>query len=53
MGQNSQVNTDVLVIGGSVIGISLGPVTGKFVAQLACGETPTINLGALQVERFG
>jgi glycine/D-amino acid oxidase-like deaminating enzyme len=33
-------------------GISLAPVTGKLVAQLAAGEHPDINLSALSIERF-
>jgi D-amino-acid dehydrogenase len=33
-------------------GISMAPVTGKLVAQLAAGERPDINLSALNIERF-
>jgi glycine/D-amino acid oxidase-like deaminating enzyme len=33
-------------------GISLAPVTGKLVAQLAAGEQPQIDLNILSIERF-
>jgi glycine/D-amino acid oxidase-like deaminating enzyme len=33
-------------------GISLAPVTGKLVSQLAAGEQPPIDLTALGIERF-
>jgi glycine/D-amino acid oxidase-like deaminating enzyme len=34
-------------------GISLAPITGKIVSQLAVNEQPQIDLTALSVERFG
>jgi glycine/D-amino acid oxidase-like deaminating enzyme len=33
-------------------GISLGPITGKLVAQLAAKETPSVNLAGLGEDRF-
>jgi glycine/D-amino acid oxidase-like deaminating enzyme len=33
-------------------GVSLGPVTGALVAQLAAGEAPMLDLGPLRPERF-
>lgn len=36
-----------------MIGVSLGPVTGKLVAQLATGAPPSIDLTALRPDRFG
>ncbi|MCE2435925.1 MAG: FAD-binding oxidoreductase [Candidatus Latescibacteria bacterium] len=36
-----------------MIGISLGPVTGKLVAELISDEVPSIDLSALKVDRFG
>jgi glycine/D-amino acid oxidase-like deaminating enzyme len=35
-----------------MIGVSLGPVTGALVAQLAAGEVPMLDLGPLRPERF-
>jgi D-amino-acid dehydrogenase len=42
----------ILATGHAMIGVSLGPVTGKLVAQLAAGATPLIDLEPLRAERF-
>ena len=42
----------IVAAGHAMIGMSLGPITGEIVAQLACGETPEIDLGPLAQERF-
>jgi D-amino-acid dehydrogenase len=42
----------ILATGHAMMGLSLGPITGKLVAQLACGETPSIDLGLLRANRF-
>jgi glycine/D-amino acid oxidase-like deaminating enzyme len=34
-------------------GISLAPITGKIVAQLASGQRPDMDIDALRIERFG
>jgi len=39
--------------GHAMIGLSLGPVTGRLAAQVVMDEEPTIDLTALRVERFG
>jgi D-amino-acid dehydrogenase len=36
-----------------MIGVSLGPITGKLVAQLAAGEPPALDLDLLRPDRFG
>ena len=38
----------ILAAGHATIGMSLGPVTGEIVAQLACGETPEFDLEPLR-----
>ena len=38
--------------GHAMIGISLGPITGKLVGQVVVGEEPEIDLSPLAVERF-
>ena len=43
----------VLATGHAMIGISLGPITGKLVAGLCAGEPSAIDLSALRPERFG
>jgi glycine/D-amino acid oxidase-like deaminating enzyme len=35
-----------------MLGLSLGPITGKLVAQLISGESPEIDLTLLRPERF-
>lgn len=42
----------VVAAGHAMIGLSLGPITGKLVSQLVAGEQTEIDLGALAVERF-
>jgi glycine/D-amino acid oxidase-like deaminating enzyme len=36
-----------------MLGISLAPITGKIVAQLASDQTPDMDIEALRIERFG
>jgi D-amino-acid dehydrogenase len=43
----------ILATGHCMLGLSLGPVTGRLVAQLASGATPEIDLAPLAVRRFG
>jgi D-amino-acid dehydrogenase len=42
----------IVATGHAMMGLSLGPITGQLVAQLACDETPTLDLAPLRVERF-
>lgn len=42
----------ILATGHGMLGVSLGPITGRLVSQIACGETPQINLSPLMAERF-
>lgn len=46
--------TDNLVIGGghAMMGLSLGPATGKLVAEIASGEKTSINAEAFRADRF-
>ena len=47
-------NYDNLMVaaGHAMIGMSLSPVTGKIVSQIAANEKPLIDLTALRIERF-
>jgi D-amino-acid dehydrogenase len=36
-----------------MLGLSLGPVTGKLVAQLVAGQTPDLDLEPVRIDRFG
>ncbi len=42
----------IVAAGHAMLGISLGPITGKLAAQLACGEPPDIDLAPLSPARF-
>ena len=43
----------ILATGHCMLGLSLGPVTGKLVAELAGGATPSLDLAPLSPRRFG
>lgn len=47
------VENVVVAAGHAMIGISLGPVTGKLVAELVSDEIPSVDLSLLKVDRFG
>jgi D-amino-acid dehydrogenase len=42
----------ILATGHCMLGLSLGPVTGRLVAQVASGARPDIDLAPLAVQRF-
>ncbi len=50
--RSRQYDNLLIATGHAMLGISLGPVTGELIAQLACGESPAIELGPLRAERF-
>ena len=43
----------ILASGHCMLGLSLGPITGKLVAELAGGKAPSLDLTALSPDRFG
>lgn len=45
-------NNLVVATGHSMLGMSLGPITGRLVAQLIAGEKPEFDLDPLRLERF-
>jgi len=42
----------LIATGHGMLGITLAPVTGKLISQLACDQAPDIDLTPLQVTRF-
>ena len=36
-----------------MIGVSLGPITGKLVTEIVAGEKPGVDIAALDPDRFG
>jgi len=53
VGRAARLANVVLATGHAMIGVSLGPVTGKLVAQLVAGEPPSVDVRPLSPERFG
>ena len=43
----------VVAAGHAMMGLSLGPVTGRLVAELVAGEAPSVGLGLLDPARHG
>jgi D-amino-acid dehydrogenase len=52
LGRTERFDNLIIATGHAMIGVSLGPITGKLVSQLVCGETPMVDLRALNPERF-
>ncbi len=52
VGRSKAVENLIVASGHGMLGVSLGPITGKLVSQIAFGETPDIDLAPLRVERF-
>jgi len=53
IGRSAAPDNLVVAAGHATVGMSLGPITGELVAQLACEEEPSIDMSALSMERFG
>ena len=53
LGRAPGVENVIVAAGHAMIGISLGPITGKLVAELISDEVPSIDLSAMKVDRFG
>ncbi len=53
IGRPAAYDNLIIAAGHAMLGVSLGPVTGQMVAQVACGQAPTLDLAALRLERFG
>jgi D-amino-acid dehydrogenase len=52
LGRSERFENLVVATGHAMLGLSLGPVTGKLVAELCAGAKPMIDLHALRVDRF-
>jgi D-amino-acid dehydrogenase len=53
VGRTPRFGNLVLAAGHAMVGMSLGPVTGTLVAELAAGAAPSSDLGLLDPGRFG
>lgn len=52
VGRPARGDNLIVATGHAMIGVSLGPVTGSLVAQLAARETPALDLHPLRPDRF-
>ncbi|NRB48362.1 MAG: FAD-dependent oxidoreductase [Saprospiraceae bacterium] len=53
IGRSNQVPNLVLAGGHAMMGMSLGPITGKLIAEIISEQKPSIDLSLLQPERYG
>jgi D-amino-acid dehydrogenase len=52
LGRPAAYDNLVLATGHAMVGLSLGPITGKLVAEIVSRETPSIDLALLAPDRF-
>lgn len=52
IGPVSRYDNLVMATGHCMLGVSLAPVTGKLVAEIVTGQTPSVDIGPLRLERF-
>jgi D-amino-acid dehydrogenase len=52
LGRPAQLTNVIVAAGHAMVGMSLGPVTGKIVAQLAAGAPPLADIRLLDPRRF-
>ena len=53
LGRPRRFDNIIIASGHGMKGISLAPITGKIVSQIAANKTPDVDITALQLERFG
>ncbi|HKZ68975.1 MAG TPA: FAD-dependent oxidoreductase [Anaerolineales bacterium] len=52
IGRPASLDNLTLAAGHAMVGMSLGPITGKLVAQIVCGEKTDVDVRPLRAERF-
>ncbi len=52
MGKSEKYNNLVIATGHAMMGLSLGPASGKIVAELIEGQATSLNLDLMRVKRF-
>lgn len=53
IGKTNTYSNLLVASGHAMLGLSLAPVTGKLIADLAVGDSPGLDLSLLDVERYG
>lgn len=49
IGRTNKYNNLLVATGHAMMGVSLGPITGKIISQLVAGEKPDFDMGLMQV----
>lgn len=52
LGRSSQLENLIIAAGHAMLGMSLGPITGKLVAQIAMREKTELDMASLGLDRF-
>ena len=52
LGQSSRLKNLIIAGGGGMMGLSLGPIFGKTVSELANDQKPTVEIKIFNPERF-
>jgi len=52
IGRSKRVRNLVVATGHAMLGLSMGPITGKLVAELIQGQSTTLPLAGFEVDRF-
>ena len=52
LGRPRHYDNVIIAAGHGMLGISLAPITGKIVSQLASDQAPAVDIAALRIERF-
>jgi D-amino-acid dehydrogenase len=53
LGRSHRYDNLVIATGHAMMGVSLGPITGRLVAEIVHDEKPTMDLALLSPDRFG
>lgn len=53
LGRSRWVANLVVATGHAMMGLSLGPITGRLVAELLAGDRPSFDLGLVSPDRYG
>ena len=53
LGRSRRVGNLVVATGHAMMGLSLGPITGRLVSELLAGDRPSFDLGLVSPDRYG
>jgi D-amino-acid dehydrogenase len=53
VGRTARYANLAIATGHAMMGLSLGPITGKLMAEILSGEKPSIDVGMLNPDRYG